>query len=105
MQSRFLSAIGLAKRAGKVVTGTDAVRDTMKKRCAEITVIASDASDNTKKEIFDTASFYSCEACLVPFTMSELSHALGKISLTACAAITDISFKTLIKNSLEHQEV
>ena len=105
MQSKFLSAIGLAKRAGKVVTGTDAVRDTMKKKRAETVVVASDVSDNTRKEIFDTAEYYGCEAFLVPYTMSELSHALGKISLTACAAITDISFKTLIKNSLEHQEV
>ena len=105
MQNKFLSAIGLAKRAGKVVKGTDSVRDQMKKKRAVLTVIASDVSDNTKKEILDTSEYYGGETILVPYTMAELSHALGKDSLTACAAITDISFKTLIKNSLEHQEV
>ena len=105
MQSKFLSALGLAKKAGRVITGTDAVRDAMTNTKAQLVAVASDASANTKKEVSDTSKYYGCEILLVPYTMSELSCALGKMSLTACAAITDISFKTLIKNSLEHQEV
>ena len=105
MQNKFLSSLGLAKRAGRAVVGTDAVRDTMKSKKAKMVIVASDVSDNTRKEILDTSVYYGAEAVIVPYTMSELSHALGKMSLVACVAITDISLTTLVKNSLEHQEV
>lgn len=105
MQNKFLSNLGLAHRAGKIICGTESVRDSIKRRRALLVIVSCDISEKQKKEILDSASFYKVEAVCVPYTMSELSDALGKTSSVACAAITDIGFKTLAKNSLEHQEV
>lgn len=104
-QNKYLSTLGLARAAKKLVVGTEQVRNSIKKQKALLVIIASDVSDNTKKELLDSCSFYSVEALCVKETMSELSHALGKLHSVACAALTDIGFKTLVKNNLEHQEV
>ena len=58
MQDKFLSAIGLARRAGAIALGTAEVRDSMKNGKAKLVIVASDVSENTKKEITDTAAFY-----------------------------------------------
>lgn len=105
MQNKFLSALGLARRAGKAVCGTDAVKDSVRKKRALLIVLACDVSQNTKKQINDTASYYGTQLLEVPYTMSELSDALGKLYSVACVAITDIGLKTLVINSLKHQEV
>ena len=105
MQDKFLMAIGLAKRSGHAVFGTEQVRDSAKAGKARLIIVASDVSDNTRKEILDSCAFYKVEAVCVEETMSQLSSALGKLHSVACAALTDIGFKTLVKNSLEHQEV
>ncbi len=105
MQSKLLSNLGLARRAGKLAIGTEAVRDAVKSGRAEFVLIACDASDNTKKEILDSARFYKKEAVLTDFTMSELSSSLGKKGAVSSVAVTDINFKTLIKKSFPYPEV
>ena len=104
-QNKFLSTLGLAWVAGKLTLGTEQVRDTVKKRRAHLVILASDTSDNTKKEVLDSCEFYKAEAITVDYTMSELAAALGKLHNVACVALTDIGFKNLVINSLEHQEV
>ena len=104
-QNKFLSTLGLARVAKKLATGTEQVRDTVKKHKAVLVILASDTSDNTKKELLDSCSFYGAEAIVSEYTMSELATALGKLHNVACVAITDIGFKKLVMNTLEHQEV
>lgn len=104
-QNKFFLNLGLAHRAGKVVIGTEQVRDAVKFRRAELVIVACDVSENTRKEILDTCAFYGAEVIVSDFTMSQFSEALGKLRNVAGVAITDIGLKTLVKNSLEHQEV
>jgi len=104
-QNKYLSTLGLARVAKKLVIGTEQVRSCIKKGDAVLVLIASDVSDNTRRELLDSCAFYNVEALSVDETMSQLSTALGKLHSVACAALTDIGFKTLVKNSLEHQEV
>lgn len=104
-QNKYLSTLGLARVAKKLTIGTEQVRSCIKKGDAKLVIIASDVSDNTRREILDSCAFYNVEATVVSETMSQLSEALGKLHSVACAALTDVGFKTLVKNSLEHQEV
>ena len=104
-QNKYLSTLGLARIAKKLTIGTEQVRTSIKKGDAALVIIASDVSENTRKEILDSCMFYKVEAISVKETMAQLSTALGKLHSVACVAITDIGFKTLVKNSLEHQEV
>ena len=99
MQDKFLSAIGLARRAGAIALGTAEVRDSMKNGKAKLVIVASDVSENTKKEITDTAAFYKKEYIISHYTMAELSNAVGLMRNTSSVAITDSNLTVLIKNS------
>jgi ribosomal protein L7Ae-like RNA K-turn-binding protein len=104
-QNKVLSTLGLAHRAGKLVLGTQQVRDSVKKKRALLVITACDISQNTRKEIFDSCAFYGVQAISSDFTMSDFSEALGKLCSVSAVALTDIGFKNLVINSLEHQEV
>lgn len=100
MQDRFLMAVGLARRAGQAVFGTEQVRDTAKSGKAKLIIVASDVSENTKKEIFDTAAFYKTECISLCYTMAQLSSAAGLLRSTSSVAVTDDNITVLIKNSI-----
>ena len=46
----IISLLGIAKRAGKVVSGEFATEKEVKAGYAELVIVAQDASDNTKKK-------------------------------------------------------
>ena len=53
MTDKALSMIGLATKAGKIASGEFAVESAVRKGKACLVIIASDASDNTKKSFND----------------------------------------------------
>ncbi len=103
MQDKILSAIGLAKRAGKAICGTQLVRDSAKSGKAKLIIVASDASDRSKKEITDTSAFYKTECIISCYTMAQLSSAVGLMRSTSSVAITDENMTILVKNSINNQ--
>lgn len=92
--SRILGMIGLAKKAGKIVCGTDAVIEAITsgdpKRKPALTVCASDASERTKKQLADKCAYHSVTLITVDVTKDELALSVGKKDgqMSACA-ITD----------------
>lgn len=50
-QSKALSLISLATKAGKTVSGEFSTEKETKSGRAELVIVAEDASDNTKKEV------------------------------------------------------
>ncbi len=92
----FLSTIGIAVRAGKVVSGEDIVVETVRKAKAHLVVLAKDAGKNTTKKINDKCSFYNV-LVIDDYTINEISKAIGK-SNRVVIAITDKGFaQSLIK--------
>lgn len=87
---RILSLIGLATKGGKTASGEFMTENKVKARKAKMVIVATDASDNTKKEFRDMCSFYK-----VPYaeygTKDELGHAMGK-EMRASLAVTDEGF-------------
>ena len=74
-KNRGLSMLGLATKAGKVVTGEFSTEKAVKTGMAFLVVVAADASDNTKKKFRNMCEYYQV-------TMKEFSD---KISLgNAC---------------------
>ena len=100
MQDKFLMALGLAKRAGYLVLGTEQVRDSAKCGKAKLIIIASDVSENTRKEITDTANFYKTEYITPCYTMAQLSVAVGVLRSVSSVAVTDGNMTVLVKNSI-----
>lgn len=86
--ARILGMLGLAKRAGKLVAGTDAVIAAVaSQKKPDLCVCASDASERTKKQLADKCAFYGVTLVTVASAKDELASALGKKDgqTSACA--------------------
>jgi ribosomal protein L7Ae-like RNA K-turn-binding protein len=79
--------LGLATKAGKVVSGEFATEKAVKTQQAYIVLVAEDASDNTKKLFRDKCSFYEVPIVICS-SKEELGHAIGKAS-RASVAVTE----------------
>ncbi len=93
MGKKIYSLLGLCQRAGKLSSGEVACEAAVKSGNAKLILIASDASDNTKKKFADSARFYK-----VPFgkfgTKEEIGHAIGKdIRSVVCVTEEGLSKK------------
>lgn len=89
---QFLSTLGLAKRAGKLVIGWDRISEY--KGDIHLIIVSCDASDRTNKN----ASVRS-ECVLTDIDMARIGSALG-VKRAALVAVTDIGFSDLLKRKL-----
>ena len=92
MNSKVLSMLGLSRRAGAVIIGTDLVTKALPSGKVKLVMYACDASANTEKKITDKCKFYSTECIKLSYNGTEIAHAIGKQSLVSVVAITDGSF-------------
>ena len=88
--NKVLSLLGLACRAGAVLSGEFAAENAVKKGKAKLCIVAEDASDNTKKLFHDKCSYYGVPI-IEAGTKDELGKAIGK-EFRASVAVTDQSF-------------
>lgn len=61
MTDRIYSFLGLAAKAGKLVSGEETCERAVKARKANLVIVASDASDNTKKKFGDICTYKGIE--------------------------------------------
>ena len=57
MQDRILALLGIAARAGKIVSGGFSAEEAVRSRKARLVIIAKDAKNNTIKKFTDKCSF------------------------------------------------
>ena len=76
-KEKTLSLLGLAMRAGRLVTGEELTIKDIQKNKSAFVFIAADASDNTRKKITDKCTYYE-----VPWNdelfEAEISQAIGR---------------------------
>ncbi len=93
---KLLSAVSMARGAGKLKIGYDAAADAVLKG-APLVLLASDASDRTK-----TATERFCEdmtkIVYLPRTQEEIENTVGR--RFAVAAVSDGNFAALIEKQL-----
>ena len=80
----FYSMLGIAKRAGVLTLGTDAVLAAVAAGKAGLVLLDSGASENTKKKLRDSCAFYG--AALRETPADRLGFAVGKPG-RMCAAV------------------
>ncbi|MDQ0337303.1 ribosomal protein L7Ae-like RNA K-turn-binding protein [Caldalkalibacillus uzonensis] len=90
MNTKFWQLLGLAMRAGKVVSGEEQVLKAMQRQLACLVLVATDASHNTHKKIRDKAAFYNIPYLIVG-DRYQLGHAIGKHE-RVLVAVTDQGF-------------
>lgn len=105
--SKILSLIGLATKAGKIVSGEFSTEKSVKTGNGFLVVAAEDASENTKKKFRNMCSFYQ-----VPIYFygdkESLGRAMGK-EYRACLAVQNENFakaimKELGKECVQHEK-
>lgn len=88
---KVLSLLGLAKKAGRLVSGEEPVGGAARAHDARLILLASDAADNTVRRAKHFAEAGECLCAAVPASKDDLGRAVGR---TSCAmlAITDVGF-------------
>ncbi|MDO4942148.1 MAG: ribosomal L7Ae/L30e/S12e/Gadd45 family protein [Lachnospiraceae bacterium] len=86
----IFSFLGLAAKAGKVVSGEFSVERSIKSGHSYFVIVAEDASDNTKK-MFDNMCNYYRVPLIYLGTKDELGHYIGK-QYRASLSINDKGF-------------
>ncbi len=100
-KERAFGMIGLAARAGKVVSGSDAVAGAIRSGNVKLLIITRDISRNSLEKILKNLTGDKELICYRFGTSDELGDALGKPNRTV-AAITDKSFAEGISAILEN---
>ncbi|CAI6027974.1 hypothetical protein COHCIP112018_00585 [Cohnella sp. JJ-181] len=101
---KTLSRLGLAMRAGKLVSGDETVLKSIRGGEAKLVVIARDASDNTRKKVADKCASYGVEL-LTGYSRYDLGSAVGKPE-RVLFAVTDQGFANLVREGfVQHSEV
>ena len=104
VNTRLVGMLGFAMRAGKLMIGTETVCKAMAKRGKDrlrLVLIATDASEGTKKKILTKAEFYGITATEINIDQGELGRLLGKLYAPATVAITDDRFAEEIRRALD----
>jgi ribosomal protein L7Ae-like RNA K-turn-binding protein len=91
--------IGLAQKAGKVVSGEFSTEKAVKTGKAALVIVAADSSDNTKKMFTNMCSFYHVPLYFYS-DKEEIGHAIGK-QFRASLAILDEGFSKQIEKHLK----
>ena len=98
-RNKLLGAIGLAKKAGKALLGTDVVCEAMQAGKAIFVLASGHASENTKRRISEYSEKCGVKTVFADVGTEELGAAVGKRPL-ACVGITDENFMKLIERNL-----
>lgn len=97
-EEKILNFLGLIQRAGKLVTGFDAVKLGLMHKKIKVIFIASDLSENTKEKL----NFLNRKQHVPIYDMlssKQLSSALGKER--KIVAVTDQGFSQAIVKKIE----
>ncbi len=98
---RVLSMLGIAAKAGKIVSGEFATEHAVKSATAYLVVIAADASANTEKKFRDMTGFY--EVPMVTYgTKETLGGCIGK-DYRSSLAVTDEKLAEAVEKKLRAQ--
>lgn len=95
---KILNLLGLAQRAGRLISGEEMVVETIQKREAQLVFLANDAAVNLSKKVTDKCRSYEIEVVTV-FSTLELSGAVGKARKVL--AVTDAGFAKKMRSIME----
>ena len=90
-EQKAYNLIGIAKKAGKVIGGTDMVADRIreKRNAVKAVLISCDASENTLKKIINTTTFYKVPAVRTNIDKAMLAKITGSMGERSVIGITD----------------
>ncbi len=95
-KEKFLNLLGIANKAGKLVTGEEGVVDSIRGSKVHLVILGSDAGPNTSKKVRNKSKSYNVKL-VDAFTIKEINAAIGKENRVV-VGVKDKNFKdALIK--------
>lgn len=95
---QILNLLGLAQRAGKIVSGEDLVVKSIQDKKVQLVFLATDAGPNLVKKIEDKTNFYQIRLNN-QFSSLQLSSAIGKDRKVL--ALADAGFSKKMRSLME----
>ena len=84
IEKKTLSMLSISAKAGKIVSGGFLTEKSIQEGTAHLVIIASNASDNTKKKFINKSKYYHVPYCI--FSNSDsLGRSIGKEARTTIA--------------------
>ncbi len=102
MANKVYSMLGIAEKAGKITSGEFSTENAIKKRQACLVILASDASENTRKHFSDMCAYRNIPIYLYG-NKEELGHAIGK-GMRANLAVTDQGLADSIRERIKEAD-
>ncbi len=103
IHDEIYSLLGLCIKAGKLSSGELAVEKSISSHKAELVIISTDASDNTKKQFTDKCTYYNIP--VIEFGEKyKLGSAIGKSERTSLAITDEGLARTLTKKLLSYEQ-
>ena len=96
---KVLGMLGLAKRAGKILTGEFLCDKAIKKGQSKLIIIASDISENGKKAVCDACNYYGVE--YVEYGTADLLGQITGGGRRVVVSVNDDNFKKAILSKME----
>ena len=100
--NRVLAMVGMAMKAGRVVSGEFSTEKAVKEGKAFLVIVSEAASDNTKKKFRNMCTYYEVPMYIYG-TKEELGHSMGK-EFRASLAVTEEGFAKSIEKRLVEAE-
>ena len=97
MQNKVEGMIHLARKAGKLIYGSDAAARAVKSGKAFLVILSEDASDNTKKLMKNKCQSYGV-TLIEMMSAGELGDKFGKSDISVLAVSDENFAKAIIKN-------
>ena len=89
-QKRFTNIIGISRKAGKLICGTERTIKAIQCRKVSLVIMSFDASDKTAKDITDKCRSHGIRLLTDDFiSMKYLGEACGLYTNTSCVSFTD----------------
>ncbi|MCR1808964.1 L7Ae/L30e/S12e/Gadd45 family ribosomal protein [Haploplasma modicum] len=86
----MINLLGLAARARKITSGTEITINGVRSKKVKLVLLATNASDNTKKLVYDKCKTYDTKVIEL-YDSIALSNAIGKNNIMV-VGIIDIGF-------------
>lgn len=93
---RMLGALGLARNAGGLAVGSEAVALALRRKKAKLAFAASDISEHSLKALCAGLRAARTQYIILPCDKATLAKRLGKSGFVSCAAITKKGFDQIV---------
>ena len=97
-KQKISNLLGLAQRAGKLISGEELVIKAIQEEKAKLVLLANDAASNLTKKVTDKGHYYEVQVSTV-FSTLELSTAIGRARKVV--AVVDAGFSKKMRSLME----